>query len=118
MEINKQYNQVGDDYISARKNHGSIKQQRSKEFIFKNINLKGKIVLDLGCGHGEDIIAFEKAGAKEIYGIDSSEIMISEAKKKAKTPEKLFVADILKLPFSENQFDTIFAKHSLHYMKI
>lgn len=114
MGEKQQYDSIGEEYISTRK--GSIKEKKGKEFILKNINFENKIVLDLGCGHGEDIKSFEDKGAKEVYGIDSSEFMISEAKKIVKLPKNLFVTDILDLPFSDNQFDVVVAKHSLHYL--
>lgn len=117
MDVAKQYNLIGDDYISSSKNEGSIKEQKSKEFILKNTNFKDKVVLDLGCGYGRDIQIFEKKGTKEIFGVDSSELMIQEAKKIVKNPDKIIVADALKLPFPNNKFDVVIAKHSLHYLE-
>lgn len=113
---NKQYDEIGKDYISAGKNLPSIKEQKSKEFILKNINFNKKIVLDLGCGYGRDIEDFYKAGAKEVFGVDNSELMIEEAKRKTKFLDNRLVSDITNLPFSENKFDIVIAKHSLHYL--
>lgn len=117
MDIGKQYDSVGKNYIDGRKNIVSVKNKKSKDFIFENVNFIGKIVLDLGCGFGAHLNSFEKKGAKEVHGIDNSELMIYEAKKVAKNPNNILVADISKLPFSKEKFDIIVAKHSLHYVE-
>lgn len=116
MDIAKQYNLVGEDYISSSENQGSIKEQKSKEFILNNVDFRNKIVLDLGCGYGRDIRLFEDKGA-EVFGIDSSELMVHEAKKVVRNPDSVLIADALKLPFPNNKFDIIIAKHSLHYLE-
>lgn len=38
--------------------------------------LKGKTVLDLGCGFGDNCKQFSKMGAKIVIGIDISEKML------------------------------------------
>jgi ubiquinone/menaquinone biosynthesis C-methylase UbiE len=113
---NEQYDAIGKEYISYTKKLGGIKLQRCKEFILNNIDMKGKIVLDLGCGYGADMKSFASTGAKELYGVDSSELMIEEAKKTIACSDKLSVANISSLPFPNDMFDVTIAKHSLHYL--
>ncbi len=116
MNLKQQYNSIGKAYITASKEQSSIKEKASKDFILHNLHFTNKIVLDLGCGNGKDIPSFKAKGAKEVYGIDSSKLMIAEAKRLVKPPARFFIADILKLPFDDASFDIIIAKHSLNYI--
>ena len=53
------------------------------KWMVKNINFRGKCVLDLGVGKGRFSIAAAKCGAKSILAVDISKQMIREAKNKA-----------------------------------
>jgi ubiquinone/menaquinone biosynthesis C-methylase UbiE len=117
VNIKKQYNSMGKEYISVQKKFFSIEEDKAMTFIKKCLpNLKNKVVLDLGCGNGKDMIVYELLGTKEVYGVDSSKIMIADGKKKVAHPENLFVAEIEKLPFKNNFFDLIVGRFSLHYL--
>ena len=111
-----QYDVVGQEYLSARKEKESIKEKKSKDFILKEVDFHNKLVLDIGCGAGEDFAHFENNGAKEVYGIDNSEFMINKVKRIVKNPENVVFADVYQLPFPDAKFDIIIAKHSLHYL--
>ena len=111
-----QYDVVGQEYLSARKEKESIKEKESKDFILKEVDFHNKLVLDIGCGAGEDFAHFENNGAKEVYGLDNSEFMINKAKRIVKNPENVVFADVYQLPFPDAKFDIIIAKHSLHYL--
>ena len=82
MNINKQYDKIGERYIKLQKKFFTTKLDKPTEAMKKCLpDLKGKIILDIGCGHGKDILLYEKLDAKEIWGMDSSQVMINEAKK-------------------------------------
>jgi cyclopropane fatty-acyl-phospholipid synthase-like methyltransferase len=49
-------------------------------------DLKGKRVLDLGCGFGWHCRYAVEQGAKSVIGIDISERMLNEARKKTESP--------------------------------
>ncbi len=64
-------------------------------------------ILDVGAGTGLLGELLYKEGIKDIYGIDISSQMLSQAKKK-KCYSKLVVADLTKqLPFKDNYFGAI-----------
>ena len=44
-------------------------------------NMKDKVVLELACGDGSSLSYLAEKGAKELYGLDISEIQIAKAKK-------------------------------------
>jgi len=79
------------------------------ENISKHYTLKGKTMLDLGCGRGGYTKIFKKAGAKVI----SLDLEIPQVK-------KIFPAfvngDAIKLPFKDNSFDFIFSSSLIEHL--
>ncbi|HIH55238.1 methyltransferase domain-containing protein [Candidatus Woesearchaeota archaeon] len=118
MNINKQYDKIGERYIKLQKKFFTTKLDKPTEAMKKCLpDLKGKIILDIGCGHGKDILLYEKLDAKEIWGMDSSQVMINEAKKLVKDPQKLSVASIDNTYFKNNQFDVVLGRFAFHYLE-
>ncbi len=78
-------------------------------------DLKGKRVLDLGCGTGERCIDYIKRGAASVTGIDISEKMLaiaeSENKNSSITYLKMPMEDIGSL---EGEFDVAISSLALH----
>ncbi|MDA4130553.1 MAG: methyltransferase domain-containing protein, partial [Thaumarchaeota archaeon] len=83
----------------------------SKPIILEGLQLRrGARVLDAGCGPGSD--AFEIArivgNTGKVVGIDVSEVMINEARKRASNlglPVEFEVGDAQHLRFEDNSFD-------------
>ncbi len=118
MNIQKQYDKIAQDFVSGQKEFFSKKEDQARKFINNQLpSLKGKTILDVGCGSGIDIVNYEKKGASEVFGIDSSKSMIKEAKKIVKRKENIFVGSMEKMPFKNNQFDFIVGRFSIHYLK-
>ncbi len=79
-------------------------------------NVKGKIVLCLGCGAGEECGHIKSLGAKKVIGIDISKSLINEAKKNY--PElEFYVMDMEHMKFPKNSFDVVYSSLVLHYVK-
>lgn len=77
-------------------------------------DLKGKKVLMLGCGTGEESKLLEKFKPSEIIGLDISEPSIEIARKTYPNYE-FIVGDMHELPFDDNSFDFIYSSLSIHY---
>ena len=87
-----------------------------QENLLSRLNLKIKktdVVLDLGCGRGDNAVLFLKK-VKKVVGVDIE-----------KWPEwqqiklknlKFIEADAQKLPFKDNSFDVVFTKDTLHHI--
>lgn len=117
MDIEKQYDKIGPEYVKGQDEYFAKKRDQARDFIKKHLpSLKVKRVLDLGCGDGRDILLYEKLGAKEVYGIDSSNFMVKEAKKKVKNPHNIEVGNMNSLPFKSNFFDVVVGRFSVHYL--
>ena len=92
------------------------KHQREKEdvlrtrlmnkILLKELNyLKGKIVLDAGCGNGFFIKSLQNLKPKKLFAFDISETLNGIVKKENLDME-IKTADLLeKLPYKNNQFD-------------
>ncbi len=81
-------------------------------------DLKGKRVLDLGCGTGERCIDYIKRGAAEVKGIDISEKMLAVAMHENSDPRITY----LKMPMEDisaldGVFDVVISSLALHYVE-
>lgn len=100
------------------------KNSREGQFILKVVskNLKGKTVLDIGCGLGESTVFLAKHGAK-VTGIDISEKALNVGKKLAKVHGvnnlvSFKIGDIQKLPYKNESSDIIIGKAVLHHVNL
>ena len=113
----KQYDQIGRQYISNQKEFFSVRKDWSREKLHTALNsVRGKKMLDIGCGGGADVLWLEEKGT-EVYGIDISSSMLELARKTVKDPENIQEGSYEKIPFADNFFDIIMGRFSLHYLK-
>ncbi len=94
----------------------SLQPRQAKEIEDFTSKLKGKRVLDLGCGPGQDSYLFAELGY-DVTGLDYSFEMISQAKRLKESVKKInfVVGDMTHLEdyFAPNSFDGIWASASL-----
>lgn len=81
-------------------------------------DLRGKKVIDLGCGFGEHCIQYVRDGAVKVVGIDISEKMIDVARKENSHE----CIEYLNLPMEElseiqESFDVAISSLALHYIE-
>lgn len=81
-------------------------------------DVKGKSVLDLGCGAGEMSRYLASLGAKSVLGIDISKNMIKEAKLSTNYENVKFkicaLEDINKI---KDKFDVVYSSLAFHYVQ-
>jgi len=79
-------------------------------------DLKGKTVLDIGCGYGHNCLDFVKRGASKVVGIDISEKMLDVAKKESANPDieykRMNMNEISSLNM---KFDLVYSSLAIHY---
>lgn len=81
-------------------------------------DFKGKNVLDLGCGYGWHCIYAAQQGAQSVLGIDLSEKMINEAKRRNSSPCITYqVMGIEDFEYPSNSFDIVICSLALHYIE-
>ncbi|WP_455541996.1 class I SAM-dependent methyltransferase [Intestinibacter sp.] len=109
----KYFNNTAEDYDNSH--DGKFVNCMYQEIIHRVRNLKGEKILDLGCGNGNIISMLKKEREASYYGLDISENMIKEAKKKCGEDVNFTVGDAESLPYSDNQFDIIICNASFHH---
>jgi malonyl-CoA O-methyltransferase len=94
-------------WARSYQNESNPIKQFSDQFIIDHLPLiKGKTVLDAGCGSGKFCALAEQREAKKIVGIDLSPEMIAISKKNCN--DAVFSAgDITKIDLPENEFDLV-----------
>ena len=94
---------------------GVSERNFSKRVDFPLVDLKGKMVLDAGCGMGRFSEIAAKYGA-EVIGLDLSQA-VDVAMKNVGFQDSvhLIQADIFKLPLRQDMFDFIFSFGVLHH---
>ncbi len=103
-------------YYSIERKSRSIVKQWYKD------NCKGKKVLDYCCGNGEDGFIIAMNGAKEVVGIDISDVSISNCLNNANNLKlnniSFRVMDAEALVFSDESFDIITEYGALHHLNL
>lgn len=81
-------------------------------------SVKGKKILDLGCGYGWHCKFAAEQGAARVLGIDLSSRMIEEAKKRnAGEQIEYRVCGIDEYEYPENTWDCVISNLALHYIE-
>ena len=106
-------------YKTIRDKEGNANDLFEIPAIFSLLpDLKGKSVLDLGCGFGEHCVEFINKGASRVVGIDISEKMLGVARKENSHPAISYmllpIEDIEKV---EGKFDVVISSLALHYVE-
>lgn len=84
---------------------------------FTAADLKGKLVLDVGCGAGRFLDVASRWGAN-VVGIDLSfAVEASQQNLGARPNVSVVQADVFRLPFREKTFDAIFSIGVLHHSR-
>jgi len=110
MKTIEAYSNMAQFYDSNREKSPYFKiiEGITRRCIKENIpSLKGKKVLDAGCGTGRNISLFLELGAKEVYAFDYTPDMLDFAKKRfGKNPKvRLSVGDVQTIKYPDEFFD-------------
>jgi ubiquinone/menaquinone biosynthesis C-methylase UbiE len=73
----------------------------------------GMHVLDVGCGTGAHLALYAAAGCR-VFGVDISEAMLCEARRRLGGGALLVGAEATRLPFDRDSFDLVVAATLLH----
>lgn len=100
-------------------------ERKSRKMVINwyDRNCKGKRVLDYCCGNGEDGRIIANSGAREVVGIDLSEVSIENCRTLAargglEKTAKYLVRDAEATGFEDNTFDIITEYGALHHIDL
>lgn len=108
-----------DGYLHLRERADSANNLEEKPALFAMIgDVKGKRMLDLGCGYGENCRVFSAGKANSVVGIDLSRKMLEVAERENKTAN----IEYYNLPMEDIQslgrtFDIAVSSLAMHYIK-
>lgn len=117
-----QYDRFAGEYDKAQQAFSDNQGEDSGiEYLFAaatvDKNLVGKVVLDVGCGPGRQMQLYEQLGAKEVWGIDQSIVMVKIARDNVSHPERVIHTDVHNLDmFQKGKFDAILGRFFLHHV--
>ncbi|MCS7106455.1 MAG: class I SAM-dependent methyltransferase, partial [Candidatus Aenigmarchaeota archaeon] len=115
LEARKIYDKYGKYFIALEeKNEDRINVSRIVISLLGEV--KGKKILDAGCGGGKDCLLMARKGAK-VVGIDISPRMIEIARQRCNSQVEFYVRDMQNTDFLEGEFDVIVSLFSLMYKK-
>lgn len=113
----KGYSKIAETYEGTSKSPETAFMTEGKK-LFKILGcVKGKKILDVGCGTGRYSVPLAKKGA-EVYGIDISEGMLKAAKRKSKgLNTKYQLSDMRKIPYKDETFDKVISSLAIDHVK-
>ena len=76
---------------------------------------EGMDVLDVGCGTGIQLAAYQQAGCR-VSGIDTSQAMLNVAHRRLGERADLQLGDAARMPYPDGAFDLVLAATVLHEM--
>jgi SAM-dependent methyltransferase len=89
--------------------------------VWRAIDLRGKTVLDYGCGGGDFSHLLAQMGAK-VVGVDISARLIARARSLGSHQRNGFpcflVGDAHRVPFPDNSFDYVLGNGALHHLNL
>lgn len=113
---------IQNDPLWANMKYYSV-ERKSRKLVLNWFarNCREKRVLDYCCGNGDDSFIVARNGAKEVIGIDISEVSIENCKERAsregfKKNMSFYVMDAEGLGFEDNYFDIITEYGTLHHL--
>lgn len=109
--VDSQYNHFSATYSENREETDLVGDRRFYEML-ATVDLKGKAVLDIGCGDGSDLVKFSQMGASEVSGIDPSEAFAKVAQEK-NPGAHIIIGRGESLPFESGEFDIVTSKYAL-----
>jgi SAM-dependent methyltransferase len=108
----KQYDRAGRTFMAAQ----LASPPRDHRRVFRRLldgSLKGRRLLDAGCGYGHDLPFYAARGAT-VYGTDPSSTMIRLAEERHPGLARLSVQPIRKTAFRSGFFDLVTSIYALH----
>ena len=82
-------------------------------------DLQGKSVLDLGCGYGWHCKYAAQQGASRVLGIDLSQRMLAEARRRNADPKVEYrLCGMEEYEYPADSWDCVISNLSLHYVAV
>ncbi len=115
------YDSLAKHYLSRRQDKTRFDYNRDIEVpaLIKFIgDVKGKTILDLGCGFGDHAQKLSKQKYKQLIGFDISKELVKFANEQKIPNSEFYVGDMSKkLKHKDSSFDIVYSSLAIHYLK-
>lgn len=104
-------------YTKTDRLSSKMATERSAALIIATNAMRGKKVLDAGCGDGHFTLRFfDDAGPSEMYAVDTAASAVGLIKsRRADRNIEFAVGDAHRLPFADDSFDIVLLQSVLHH---
>ncbi len=115
-ELGKKYDRIAGKYAKAINENfwNRLLEYPQTSAEIRKLDIKGKLVLDVGCGSGRYAKLLAKMGAK-VYGIDNSKALIKIAKREVAGVE-FKTGDACNTKYKYGVFDAVISALVLEYL--
>lgn len=106
-------------YLDAVRDIGAVAEWKERSFGLLEPR-PGAVLLDVGCGTGDDVraLAARVAPGGRVIGVDASAAMVDEARRRGAGPGVAFtVADAARLGLSDDAVDAARAERTLQHLE-
>jgi len=105
-------------YTTNEKLSSRMANLRLTESVLELCDLRGKRVIDLGCGDGTYTLEWAKRKPSYLLGVDAAKLAVQSAKKKARGLKfvEFRVMDIYKVHSLKGKFDIAIVRGLLHHL--
>jgi ubiquinone/menaquinone biosynthesis C-methylase UbiE len=109
------------EYVELQREFYSDAPDTGRIFFRESLSagIEKKTIVDIGCGAGDDLIAYKELGAKSVIGIEPSLAMLEERKESLAEnhPDiKLVVGEWEHIPLADASVDAVTARYSFHVL--
>ncbi len=122
LKYEAEYHDKVDERRKARKNINELVADlygSAGGYSLNLIEVKDKVVLDYGCGEGNNALKLLENGTKQVVGIDISKGAIHIARRDVSNPRVSFmVMSAEELAFLNESFDIIYGTGIIHHLNL
>jgi ubiquinone/menaquinone biosynthesis C-methylase UbiE len=115
------YNQHGEEYVKNQRDFYSDVSDTGRDFLRESLeaNIENRIIADIGCGAGDDLLLYQKMGAKKVIGIEPSLKMLDQKKfdNKLEDGVEILAGEFENIPLASESVDFVTARFSFHHVE-
>ena len=107
--LSKQYNAISETFSENHEDGNKYSNQAFFNAILSQ-DVRGKKILDLGCGDGTDMLYYKYRISADVHGVDSSKKLLSTAKERGLSVK---LGSFVDTGHEEKSFDIILSKYAM-----
>lgn len=113
-----QYDKIGKTYIEKQREFSKGDENPVQNYFNSVIKpiIPGGLLLDVGCGSGDELEIYKGLGAASVIGVEPSAVMRSAAPEYADDTIQIIEGTFDKIPVPDSSADVVTARYALHIL--